>query len=465
MTPRSDHWHGMTAADRRRLDGLVGTLPGAVVYRLVMDADGTPDLVYVSPTIEENFGLRADDVLADVGRWYAMVHRGDLARVMGAQRRAFDAREPLRVTARYVLPDGGTKLFEIHASPEVLGDGCIVWNGVATDVTEAAAVRAERGRLLNLVDATTDLVCVVRAKDGSFESANQAARTLMRVEDIERLNIRDFYAEGDLRTLTEGAQAAAERGEAWSGVLPLKTPDGTIPFEQTVVASKGPDGRATHYASIGRDLTERQATEAALREANEQVQVALREVNHRIKNFFALVPALVKLSARSADSVEGLSDAVQARIGALSRSHALTLNAFSQDFGIELGALIRAVLEPYADAADLFVLEGPELRLSGRVGNAVALALHELATNAAKHGVFSTPGGHVRIRWDTPQVEGERGLTVRWSEDGGPPVEGPPTRQGFGTSLLDRLIAAQGGEVAREWRRQGLRVTLALPRT
>ena len=465
MKPHGDHWHGMTAGDRRRLDGLVGTLPGAVVYRLVMDADGTPDLIYVSPTIEENFGLRPDEVLTDISRWYAMIHRADADRVTNAQRRAFEARGPLRVTARYVLRDGRTKLFEIHASPEALRDGCTVWNGVATDVTEAAALRDERERLLNLVDATTDLVCVVRAADGSFESANRAACALMRVDGVEGLNIRDFYAEEDLRTLTEGAQAAAVRNEAWSGVLPLKTPDGVVPFEQTVVATKGPDGQATHYASIGRDLTERQATEAALRDANEQVQVALREVNHRIKNFFALVPALVKLSARSADSVAGLSEAVQARIGALSRSHALTLNAFSEDYGIAFDALTRAVLDPYADAADAFILKGPNLRLSGRVGNAVALALHELATNAAKHGVFSTAGGHVWIEWETPDLNGERGLAVRWTEDGGPPVEGAPTRQGFGTSLLDRLIAAQGGEVSREWRREGLRVTLTLPRT
>ena len=429
-----------------------------------MDEAGTPTLLYVSPTIEENVGLSREAVMTDVGRWYDLIHPDDEGRVLEAERVAFETRAPFRSTSRYLLPDGRVRLFELHASPEVQEDGCVVWDGVATDVTEATALRAERQRLLDLIDETSDLVSVVRA-DGSFESANRAARTLMEVEGVEGRLVSEFYDEEDLALMVSQTRTAAERGETWSGVLKLRTPRGMVPFEQTVVGTRGPDGRVTHYASIGRDLSGTHATETALREANEQVEIALREVNHRIKNFFALVPALVKLSARSAKSVEGLSEAVQARIGALSRSHTLTLNAFSADYGIALDALIHAVLEPYADAADAFILEGPNIRLSGRAGNAVALALHELATNAAKHGVFSTPGGHVRISWSTPEADGQRGLVVTWREDGGPPVEGPPTRAGFGTDLLDRLIAVQGGETSREWRREGLRVTIALPRT
>lgn len=459
-----DHWYGMTEGDRQRLDALVGNLPGSIVYRLVTDPQNVASVVYVSPAIEENIGLTADDVRADITLWYDVIHPDDALEVLRAQQVAFDACAPFRVTTRYLLNDGQVKLFEIHASPERMDDGCVIWNGVATDITEAAALREERQRLLHLIDATTDFVCVVRA-DGTFESVNKAARDAFGLDELRGRRVADFFDADDMATLCAAAKDAGETSAAWTGVLTLRGPSGPIPFEQTIVGTRGRNGTVTHYASIGRDLSEAHASEAALRDANEQVEVALREVNHRIKNFFALVPALVKLSARTSSTTAALSEAVQARIGALSRSHTLTLNAFSGDQGIALRELIDAVLEPYTDATDAFILAGPDLRLSGRTGNAVALALHELATNAAKHGVFSAPGGHVRIEWDAPKSEGNEGVFVTWTEDGGPEVAGPPSHAGFGTSLLDRLIAAQGGELTREWRKEGLRVALSLPRT
>ena len=462
-----DHDHGLSARDRARLDGLLGTLPGSVVYRLVMAADGTRRLTYVSPNIEALFGIDADTVLQDVTRWYALVHPDDAPLIAEAEARALGARAPFRAAVRYVLADGRERVFDIHSSPVDLGDGCVMWNGAATDVTEAAAVQRDRQRLYDLIDATPDVVGVVN-REGTIEFLNQGGRRLLGLpmEGPIARKVSDLHPPEHMRRYRDAVVPLVEREGVWTGESAVLTAAGEeLPVSQIVTATPQPDGAVTHYATIIRDLRPQRAAEAALRDANEQVQVALREVNHRIKNFFALVPALVKLSARTATDAQSLATAVQERIGALSRSHALTLNAFSSDHGVSLDALIRAVLEPYQDAADAFSFSGPSVRLSGRIGNAVALALHELATNAAKHGVFSTPGGRVTIVWSAPQQDGQRSLVMTWQEDGGPPVKGAPTRSGFGTSLLDRLIAAQGGTIQRDWRREGVRVEIDLPRT
>ena len=328
-------------------------------------------------------------------------------------------------------------------------------------------MQRDRQRLYDLIDATPDVVGVVN-REGTIEFLNQGGRRLLGLpmEGPIARKVSDLHPPEHMRRYRDAVVPLVEREGVWTGESAVLTAAGEeLPVSQIVTATPQPDGAVTHYATIIRDLRPQRAAEAALRDANEQVQVALREVNHRIKNFFALVPALVKLSARTATDAQSLATAVQERIGALSRSHALTLNAFSSDHGVSLDALIRAVLEPYQDAADAFSFSGPSVRLSGRIGNAVALALHELATNAAKHGVFSTPGGRVTIVWSAPQQDGQRSLVMTWQEDGGPPVKGAPTRSGFGTSLLDRLIAAQGGTIQRDWRREGVRVEIDLPRT
>ena len=463
----ADHEHGLSARDRARLDGLLGTLPGTVVYRLVMAEDGSREIAYVSPNVEELFGLAPDEILADVGAWYALIHPGDAERIAANEAEALRDLVPFRAAARYRLRDGSERVFDIHSSPVRLDDGCVMWNGAATDVTEAAALRRERERVYDLIEATPDVVGIVN-EEGEVEFLNRGGRSLLGLpgsgpvgRKVAELHPRDL-----MRDYVGNVLPTVAREGVWTGESTLLTADGhALPVSQIVTATPQPDGSITHYATIMRDLRPQRAAEDALREANEQVQVALREVNHRIKNFFALVPALVQLSARTATDAQSLAKAVQERIGALSRSHALTLNAFSADHGVSLDALIRAVLEPYQDAADAFSFSGPSVRLSGRIGNAVALALHELATNAAKHGVFSTPGGRVTISWAAPERDGVRSLAMTWQEDGGPPVDGAPSHSGFGTSLLDRLIAAQGGTVQRDWLRSGVRVQIDLPRT
>ena len=136
--------------------------------------------------------------------------------------------------------------------------------------------------------------------------------------------------------------------------------------------------------------------------------------------------------------------------------------------------MVDAVLEPYGERADRFMLSGPPVRLASRGGSAVGLALHELATNAIKYGALSADAGMVRIAWvvddwprgeaNDPKDAGRTGtLTILWEESGGPPLKGEPTGKGFGTRLIDTLVTSQAGEVRREWRRHGMRVEIEMP--
>lgn len=229
--------------------------------------------------------------------------------------------------------------------------------------------------------------------------------------------------------------------------------------------------KAEHEARrVAEETAERLATSL------EEQKILAREVDHRVKNLFALVPALIALSARGTDDATRLADSISARIGALARAHTLTLNAFSEDRGIALDALVHAVLEPYATRASAFLLDGPALRISGGAGSAMSLTLHELATNAAKYGALVERDGQVRITWRVMHGESRQDgadgagtvadvdrLILRWSESGGPTVEGGPETSGFGTSLIDRLVQIQGGQIERDWAAKGLNATLMLP--
>ena len=154
--------------------------------------------------------------------------------------------------------------------------------------------------------------------------------------------------------------------------------------------------------------------------------------------------------------------AIRERVHALARSHTLTVNAYSENKGIVFEALIRAVLEPYGDQSAAFPLDGPPIRLPSRAGNALALALHELATNAAKYGSLSRSKGRVAIRWRIQDDE-RTDLHFSWTERGGPPIEGEPERQSLGTRMIDRLVEAQESTVERKWKREGVEVTIHMP--
>ncbi|MER2263731.1 HWE histidine kinase domain-containing protein [Methylobacterium oxalidis] len=166
-------------------------------------------------------------------------------------------------------------------------------------------------------------------------------------------------------------------------------------------------------------------------------EVMLAELNHRVKNTLATVQALARHSRGSATTLDAYVHSFEQRIQAMAASHTLLSDAAWQQ--VELRTLIVEQLSPYAKEGDSLWLEGDRMTLLPRMGASLGMVFHELATNAAKYGALSVPGGRVRIRWSVTGHAPSRVLSLFWREVGGPPVK-PPQRQGFGSFVTQRLI-------------------------
>jgi PAS domain S-box-containing protein len=227
--------------------------------------------------------------------------------------------------------------------------------------------------------------------------------------------------------------------------------DGTlIDTSLTVSPVRGVDGKIIGASGISRDVTERKRSDA-------QLSALAREAEHRAKNLLANVRAMVQLS--QADTPVGLKEAIAGRIEALANVHSLF--AQSRWTGAELGSLVKQELSPYSRDGEMRTqIDGPTVMLNSDVAQSMAVALHELATNAAKYGALSEAKGHVRVEWSRP-ADGH--LVLRWTEAGGPPVT-PPTRKGFGTHVMEAMIRGHvGGDLRLDWRTEGLACEITMP--
>ena len=201
--------------------------------------------------------------------------------------------------------------------------------------------------------------------------------------------------------------------------------------------------------------------EAASRErarAHDRDKLLMAELDHRVKNTLANIQALVTQSSRSADSLKIFVEGLDRRIHSMARAHSLLTQ--SRWEGVSVDGLLREELEPYAQVLGNVVLVGVDAVLTPKSALALSLAVHELATNAAKFGAFSRAGGKVTVNW---RIGAEGTISLLWTESDGPAVE-PPTRRGFGTNLIERALALEtGGRATINYLRGGVVCEIILP--
>lgn len=225
------------------------------------------------------------------------------------------------------------------------------------------------------------------------------------------------------------------------------------------VAAKGrglfdQNGACVRMLGAALDITAR-------KHAEEHLRLMVNELNHRVKNSLATVQAIAAQTLRRDEIPHDVRDALTERLLALAKAHdVLTDENWS---GASLRDIAHQAAAPYEHAGGerRFVLFGPPVNLPPKSAIAMALAFHELATNAAKYGALSEPGGQVRIAWSTEKRDGGRTrLQLCWQETGGPSVE-PPTKTGFGTRLIERGLAAElPGVIRLDYRPSGLVCTM-----
>jgi PAS domain S-box-containing protein len=221
-------------------------------------------------------------------------------------------------------------------------------------------------------------------------------------------------------------------------------------------ALRAPDGRISRWFGTCTDIHDQ-------KRMSEQEALLSRELSHRIKNIFSVISGLVALSARRFPDAAPFARDLRERIINLGRAHDF-VRPHAAAGGAEstaLSDLLKELLSPYrTDAPGRVVISGDDAAIDDQAATPLALVFHELATNAAKYGALSDPDGQVTV---SGRKDGDR-LIVTWAETGGPPIDGPTASEGFGSTLAKLSVETQlGGRILRDWRAEGLAITLDLP--
>jgi two-component sensor histidine kinase/CHASE1-domain containing sensor protein len=205
-----------------------------------------------------------------------------------------------------------------------------------------------------------------------------------------------------------------------------------------------------------------EAEVAARRAGQSQRDLLLGELNHRVKNTLATVQSIAAQTLREGKSLRDTRETFESRILALSQTHNLLTEGHWR--GVGLADLVRLELAPYRGQGEgRLVADGPEITVPPTVAVALGMALHELATNAAKYGALSAAGGRVLVSWRVRPDEARSVLVLDWCEEGGPPVV-PPAEQGFGTRLITQGLRRQlNGRVQLDFPPAGLRCRIEAP--
>jgi len=218
----------------------------------------------------------------------------------------------------------------------------------------------------------------------------------------------------------------------------------------TISPIKNSLGEVVGASKIARDITGRKQREA-------QITVLAREAEHRAKNVLATVLATIRLT--NAETPQALKKAIEGRIQALSNVHQLFVE--TRWAGAGLRDLLAQELAPYSQADDAHVvMDGANILLEPNAAQAMAVCVHELATNAAKYGALSRRGGHLSLQW-SQAAEGR--ISFQWAELNGPLIsKNGPTRSGFGMQVIERMTKSMKGSAEFDWRSDGLVCRISL---
>lgn len=288
---------------------------------------------------------------------------------------------------------------------------------------------------------------VALVQNGDLIEARRLVLTDEGQEAMERLR----RSIGELERIELGvlARAVEETERAESRVMPLLGGLLALLAISLVAAARLIARSARAEAAAGQA--------EALAAARDRADLLARELNHRVKNLFAVVLAIVKLSARDAPEAKPVTEAIAQRVQALLKAHDVSQGELAQP-EVSLAALVETTLAPYRSPALTATVSGPTYMLQTRLITPVGLLLHELTTNAIKYGGWSQPGGNIAIDWKREGGE----LVLRWKESGAP-ISEQPVRQGFGSMLMTSAARQLGGSVEREFTPEGADITIRFP--
>ena len=350
-------------------------------------------------------------------------------------------------------PDGTRVPFLPFPTPIFNTSGVFVGAvNMLVDITERKRAEEAMQRLASIVDTSDDAI-ISKDGNGIITSWNKGAERIFGyiADEIVGKSIKVLIPaehQDEENTILERIRRG-ERIEHYETIRQRKN-GSLINISLSVSPLRNGQGKIIGASKIARDITERKRDEA-------QISILAREAEHRTKNILATAQAIVHLT--QSDTCEGLKSAIEGRIQALANVNTLLVQ--SRWEGAHLHDLVMQELTPYfQDKERRAEIEGPHLLLEPYAAQTIAVALHELTTNAAKYGALSLPDGCIHVTWATAETGW---LVLRWAETGGPLVAAP-TRNGFGTRVMERLIRDQlKGNLHFDWYADGLVCEITVP--
>jgi PAS domain S-box-containing protein len=362
-----------------------------------------------------------------------------------------------REELRYWVADGSERIVDFAMHPIRDASGAVIFlHPTGIDITERRQIEAalreseQRLRWLASIIESSDDAIVSKSLDGIITSWNSGAERVFGYPAEEAIGqpitiiIPQDRQDEEREILTRIRRG--ERIDHFETIRQRKH-GGLIVISLTVSPVKNAEGRIVGASKIARDITEQ-------RRSQEQIATLAREAEHRSRNLLASVQATVNLS--QSDTSDGLKRAIRGRIRALANVHSLFVETCWS--GADLATIATQELAPYSEGDQTRVrIDGPQVLLEPDTAQAVAVTLHELATNAAKYGALSATKGQIELKWSHEAGQ----LILRWMEMDGPAVE-MPTRQGFGSRVINGMIGPLKGKVSFEWRPEGLICEISL---
>jgi len=395
--------------------------------------------------------------------WNDVFHPDDQERAWSRWRHSLATGEPYEIEYRLRHHSGAYRWTLGRAIPLRDSEGRIErWFGTCTDIDDLKRAEGEAHQLAAIVEASKDFIGLA-FDDGRVSHLNEAALALIGLPDRTAARagtMIDLFAPESRRLLADTVMPAVRRDGWWEGELALqhRTTDESIAVHSAIFPIRDAAGTLAGYATVSRDLRDAKRSEEAR-------DLLIRELSHRIKNIFAVVGGLAALTARSDPAAKPFAAAFRERLGALARAHEY-VRPHSPDSAPSVAAqtvlgLMRLLMAAYVEnGRERVAISGDDVAIGERAATALALIMHEQATNAVKYGGLSQAGGQVALTGR--HVDGR--YTLIWSESGGPPVTAPPSRKGFGTVLAERSVAGQlDGLLDHDWAPEGLVMRLDVP--
>ncbi|GJE59415.1 PAS domain S-box protein [Methylobacterium trifolii] len=395
--------------------------------------------------------------------WNGMFHPADQDAAWARWRHSLATGEPYEIEYRLRHHTGVYRWTLGRAMPIRDAEGRIErWFGTCTDIEDLKQAETEARKLAAIVETSKDFIGLA-AQDGRISHLNEAALALLGLPDLaaaRALRIADFFTPESRSVLDDVVMPAVGRDGWWEGELTFRH-FGTgepITVLYNIFPVRDATGSQVGYATVTRDLREAKRSEEAR-------DLLIRELSHRIKNIFAVVGGLAALTARSDPAARPFATAFRERLGALAHAHEYVRPHSPESAPAVLGqtvlGLMQLIMAAYVeDGRARVAITGDDAQIGERTATALALIMHEQATNAVKYGGLSTERGSVTLTGRS--TDGTYSLT--WAEAGGPAVTVRPTRKGFGTVLAERSVAGQlDGVLEHDWAPGGLVMRLDVP--